>query len=68
MDGGQAAFPIGTLVVTFAVIGFGEAARAARLACRPLGVWLLITPGLLPGEPAPARWNDLLVGGARSCS
>jgi hypothetical protein len=55
---------VGALVVTFAVIGFGEAARAARLVNVPLGVWLLVAPWVLSGAGPAAPWNDLAVGAA----
>ena len=55
---------VGALIVTFAVIGFGEAARAARLVNVPLGVWLLgRAVGPVRRSPS-ARWNDMAVGAA----
>lgn len=53
---------VGALVVTFAAIGFGESARAARLVNVPLGIWLLVAPWVLSGAPPAGRWNDLAVG------
>lgn len=53
---------VGALVVTFAAIGFGEAARAARWVNVPLGIWLLIAPWVLPGDPGAARWHDPALG------
>jgi hypothetical protein len=53
---------VGALVVTFAAIGFGESARAARLVNIPLGVWLAAAPWILNGASDAARWNDLAVG------
>ena len=53
---------IGALVVTFAAIGFGEAARAARLVNIPLGVWLIVAPWVLQGVSSAVRWNDVAVG------
>jgi uncharacterized membrane protein len=53
---------VGALVVTFAVIGFGEPARAARWVCIPLGVWLLVAPWVLSGDTSPGRWNAIAVG------
>jgi uncharacterized membrane protein len=53
---------VGALIITFAVIGFGESARAARFVNVPLGVWLVIAPWVLEGVTSVARWNDLAVG------
>jgi hypothetical protein len=53
---------VGALVTTFAVIGFGEAARAARWFNVPLGAWLLIAPWILTSNTSSARWNDMAVG------
>ena len=53
---------VGALVTTFAVIGFGEAARAARWINVPLGVWLLIAPWILSSNTSSALWNDMAVG------
>jgi hypothetical protein len=53
---------VGALVVTFAAIGFGEAARAARFVNVALGIWLLVAPWVLSGASPVARWNDLAVG------
>jgi uncharacterized membrane protein len=55
---------VGALVVTFAVIGFGEAARAARWVNVPLGAWLLVAPWLLSGVSPSSRWSDMAVGAA----
>ena len=55
---------VGALVATFAVIGFGEAARSARLVNIVLGGWLLLAPWVVTGATPAARWNDLAVGGA----
>lgn len=52
----------GALVVTFAVIGFGEAARAARWGCVPLGAWLAVAPWVLSGAPPTARWVETAAG------
>jgi hypothetical protein len=53
---------VGALVITFAAIGFGEAARSARLMNVPLGAWLLVAPWVLDGVSNPARWIDMAVG------
>jgi uncharacterized membrane protein len=52
----------GALIVTFAVIGFGEAARAARFVNVPLGLWVIVAPWVLSGAAPSARWNDLAIG------
>ena len=52
----------GALVVTWAVIAFGEVARPARLLNIPMGIWIAIAPWLLPGATDVSRWADLLVG------
>lgn len=53
---------IGALVTTFAVVGFGEASRAARFINVPLGAWLLVAPWALSGASPYGRWSDLAVG------
>lgn len=55
---------VGALVVTFAAIGFGEAARAGRLVNVLFGAWLLVAPHLLAGGNSQSWWNDLAVGAA----
>ncbi len=55
---------VGALIVTFAVIGFGEPARAARWVCVPFGAWLLIAPWALTGDTPAGRWNAVAVGAA----
>jgi len=52
----------GALVVTWAVIAFGEVARPVRLLNIPMGVWVAISPWLLSGATDVSRWTDLLVG------
>ncbi len=52
----------GALVVTVAVIGFGESARAARWVGVPLGAWLAVAPLVLTDAPTAARWNVAVVG------
>jgi uncharacterized membrane protein len=54
----------GALVVTFAVIGFGEASRAVRWINIPLGAWLLAAPWVLSGASPPAQWSTAAVGAA----
>jgi hypothetical protein len=53
---------VGALVVTFAVIGFGESARAARWANILFGAWLLISPWALGGGPDSLRWLEPVAG------
>jgi uncharacterized membrane protein len=53
---------VGALVLTFAVIGFGESARAARWVNVPLGAWLLVAPWVLSGASAAAQWNGAVAG------
>lgn len=53
---------VGALVVTFAALGFGEAARAARWVNLPLAVWLCAAPWLLTGHGPAAGWNNVAVG------
>jgi uncharacterized membrane protein len=53
---------IGALVVTFAVIAFGEVARAARFVNLLFGAWLIVGPWLLSGATPAATWNDMAVG------
>ena len=52
----------GALIVTFAVIGFGEAARGVRLLNLAFGAWLLAAPWFLSGANTFSRWNTLAVG------
>jgi hypothetical protein len=53
---------LGALVVTFAVIAWGEIARPARLINIALGFWLAAAPWMLSGATTTSRWNDLAVG------
>jgi uncharacterized membrane protein len=52
----------GALVVTWAVIAFGEVARPARLLGIPTGVWVAVAPWLLTGGSDLSRWVDTLAG------
>ena len=52
----------GALVVTWAVIAFGEIARPVRLLNVLMGLGLLAAPWLLDGGTPTSRWNDMLVG------
>jgi hypothetical protein len=53
---------VGALVVTWAVIAFGEVARPVRLLNVLMGGGLLVAPWLLDGATTMSRWNDMLVG------
>ena len=53
----------GALVITWAVIAFGEVARPARLLNIPMGLWIAAAPWLLSGATGLSRWVDLFVGG-----
>jgi uncharacterized membrane protein len=52
----------GALVVTWAVIAFGEVARPARLLNIPMGLWIAAAPWLLSGATGISRWADVFVG------
>jgi hypothetical protein len=52
----------GALVVTWAVIAFGEVARPVRLLNIPMGLWIAIAPWLLSGATDVSRWSDLVAG------
>jgi len=54
----------GALVVTWAVIAFGEVARPIRLLNIPIGLWLLAAPWLLSGDTDVSRWNNVIIGAA----
>jgi uncharacterized membrane protein len=52
----------GALVVTWAVIAFGEVARPARLLNILMGIWVAVAPWLLSGATDISRWADVFVG------
>jgi uncharacterized membrane protein len=52
----------GALVVTWAVIAFGEVARPVRLLNMPIGLWIAISPWVLSGATGASRWVDVFVG------
>jgi uncharacterized membrane protein len=52
----------GALVVTWAVIAFGEIARPVRLLNIPMGLWIAIAPWLLSGATDVSRWADMVAG------
>jgi hypothetical protein len=53
----------GALVVTWAVIAFGEVARPVRLLNILMGIWIASAPWLLSGATDVSRWADAFVGG-----
>jgi hypothetical protein len=53
----------GALVVTWAVIAFGEVARPARRLNILMGIWIAGGPWLLSGATDQSRCADLFVGG-----
>lgn len=53
---------VGALIVTWAVISFGEVVRPARLLNIVLGLWLLAAPWILSGDTAASAWNDVVSG------
>jgi uncharacterized membrane protein len=52
----------GALVVTWAVIAFGEVARPVRLLNIPIGLWIAISPWVLSGATGASRWVDVFAG------
>lgn len=52
----------GALVVTWAVIAFGEIVRPARLLNVLMGMGIVAAPWLLAGDTEFSRWNDVIVG------
>jgi uncharacterized membrane protein len=52
----------GALVVTWAVIAFGEVARPVRLLNIPTGLWIAISPWVLSGATGTSQWLDVFVG------
>jgi hypothetical protein len=54
---------IGALVVTWAVIAFGEVTRSIRLLNVLMGIWLVASAWALSGHSELARWNNAIVGG-----
>lgn len=53
---------VGALVVTWAVIAFGEVARPARFVNVLLALWLIAAPWLLTGDTRASSLNDVIVG------
>jgi hypothetical protein len=51
----------GALVVTWAVIAFGEVARPVRLLNLPTGLWIAISPWMLSGATGTSQWLDVFV-------
>jgi hypothetical protein len=54
----------GALIVTWAVIAFGEVTRPARLLNIPLGLWIMLAPWIMIGDTEASRWNDAIAGAA----
>lgn len=54
----------GALVVTFAVVAFGESARAVRWLNLPLGLWLTAAPWFLSGNTTAAACSAAAAGAA----
>jgi uncharacterized membrane protein len=52
----------GALVVTWAVIGFGEVTRPVRLLNIPIGAWIAIAPWLISGATRSSAGVDVLAG------
>ena len=52
----------GALVVTWAVIGFGEVIRPVRLLNVLMGLGILASPWLFAGDTDASRINDVFVG------
>lgn len=52
----------GALVVTWAVIAFGEIVRPIRLLNLLMGLVILGAPWILAGDTTASRWNDVIVG------
>lgn len=52
----------GALVVTFAVIAFGEVVRPVRLINVAIGLWVAAAPWILAGSTSASRWLDVAVG------
>jgi uncharacterized membrane protein len=52
----------GALVVTLAVMGFGEVVRPIRLLNVLMGLVILGAPWILTGDTNASRWNDVIVG------
>jgi hypothetical protein len=52
----------GALIVTWAVIGFGEIVRPIRLLNVLMGIGVAAAPWILAGDTDLSRWNDLIVG------
>ena len=53
---------VGALIVTWAVIAFGEIVRPVRLLNVLMGLGVVAAPWLLAGDTGWSRWNDVIVG------
>ena len=54
----------GALVITWAVMAFGEIARPVRLLNVAMGLWLIAGPWLFESATDAARWTNVVAGGA----
>ena len=52
----------GALVVTWAVMAFGEIVRTIRMLNVLMGLGILAAPWMLTGDTEMSRWNDVIVG------
>lgn len=52
----------GALVVTWAVVAFGEIIRPVRFLNALIGLWVAAAPWLLSGATDLSRWSDAAVG------
>jgi len=62
--GAQSNYLSGALVITWAVIAFGEIARPVRLLNIAMGNWIAMAPWLLSGHDAGSQWYDVIAGAA----
>jgi uncharacterized membrane protein len=53
---------LGALIVTWAVVGFGEIARPIRLLNVLMGLALVAMPWFLTGDTEMSRWNAVIAG------
>jgi hypothetical protein len=53
---------IGALIVTATVIALADVGRAVRFINILLGAWVIVSPWLLNGASANAKWSDMIAG------
>lgn len=53
---------VGPLVVSLSVIAIWQITRALRWLNLPLGLWLIVAPGLLGYFTSSAGWSDMAAG------